>query len=72
MPLGVSIGGIDEVPTPVDIARQNGLRIGDAGSPAPVLAESPGAQTKRTDPQARPSESDLVVQRHSCSFQFTF
>ena len=64
----VTVGCVDEVAALVQIARQNGLGVGNAGTPAQILAEAHGAKAKRADAQAGAAEGNERIERHFLSW----
>jgi hypothetical protein len=63
--VAVEVRGVDEVPTEIEVRREDLLGLLDAAPGAPgVLPEGHRAQGERADPQARAAEGDVVIERH--------
>ncbi len=60
VPLGVNIGGVDEVSAQFKVATDHGVAVGHIGSKPPFCSKCHGPQTDWVNAQAAATKSDIV------------
>ncbi len=66
----ITVGGVDEIASRVDITVEDGARDGFIGAPAPLCSKSHGAQAQRADAQSGTSQGDVAFQVHAVIITF--